>query len=445
MATNQSRLTPEQQKLAFLLSQQSGKQPTSGGLAPTTPDPVAQMGTGQLDSDSFQALFGQQQQPQEAPQMPAPGSFRNDPQGAMQHIGQMLTRNSAGVLQAPSTNPLLKLFGVKTDVNSPNYYNSVKEAGLDKFIPGELYKTPEGTPFVGARSFEAAVKAATTSGKLGNDKPSKELGSLALTRMERLYGKDSPEYQNAKTYISNAGGLPLSKLGDWTSATAPTKENDFVKSPDGLMLRYNRIRDTYEPVPGQSTGTMSVLGNPINLQVFNSSRQRFDSDPVVKGNKQALDLLGNASAILESNNPASIGVLFSNIAKSVGKEAGVLTEGDISRAVGDPGWGAQLARWYEKRADIFNGKGQLTEKDLKDFRGLFRDISSAAYSRYNAAVDKHVRSTAKTIPGLSEDFIRSAFDTAVPFMEATNRRLPGKATNYPDQTQKPTSDPLGLF
>jgi hypothetical protein len=146
--------------------------------------------------------------------------------------------------------------------------------------------------------------------------------------------------------------------------------------------------------------------------------------------------LSGASASLESNNPASIGPFYSYIAKSVGKDAGALSEGDIQRAVGDPGIAAQLYRWYNKRGDIFNGKGQFSEGDLKDFRGLLQDLGTSTDKRYQSALDRHVNSVVKTIPGLDKQFVNGAFDTANRFMPAEQRRLPGQATN---NTTIPTS------
>jgi hypothetical protein len=347
--------------------------------------------------------------------------------------------------QVPHWYPLAAVFGAKSSrpIEGPNYFDSLVGAhgqdAISAILPGETKLTPEGKPFVDAKMLQQ-LEGLLPKGR-GNpgDAFSPALGKQMLGKIERQYGKDSPEYQNAFETIQSYGGLSLNKLAEYDSSFGkPTKENDFVQDKSsGLMLRYNRPKETYEPVPGQTTGLNAALQNPVNRDLFNRAISRFDSDSVVKETKNTLNLLGNVSSILESDNPAAIGVLFSNIAKSVGKEAGVLTEGDIARAVGDPSWAAQLYRWYNKRIDFVRdpNKAQLSERDLKDFRGLFRDIATSAQTRYSTSVDRHRKALKTQIPEMSDEFIDSSFDVAVPFIEAKNRRAEGKATNY---NTKPT-------
>ncbi len=143
-----SKLPPALQQALFKASQQSGQQPTSGGIP---------MDQAQAAPPELQPQPGDKMHPAEAMQL------------IQQHFAGQLTRGEDGRLtaQMPSTNPLLKLFGVKNKVaiDSPNYYSTAKEAGLESFLPQELYKTPEGTPFVGAKTLDKAREAAISSKK----------------------------------------------------------------------------------------------------------------------------------------------------------------------------------------------------------------------------------------------------------------------------------------
>lgn len=421
-----SKLPPQLQQALFEASKQQGNQPTSGGI-PMNQAPTAEPAP-------------------QAPMLQRQPGDKMDPNEAMaiinQQFSQQLGQNKAGQLtqKVPTGQPILDLFGVKRSVpiKSPDYFQAAQAQGLT--LPDNLPRKPDGTPFVSDEVFKTVLASSKGTPKR-DETPDPKLGKLALSILERQYGKGTPEFENAREYIEGAGGLSPNRMGEWKSFTMPTKENDFVMGPDKIMRKYNRATDSYEAVPGQSAGALAVLQDPLSLGVFNIQRQRFDSDLAIKEYKKSIELLGNTSAILESDNPAAIGVLFSNIAKSIGKEAGVLTEGDIARAVGDPGWGAQLYRWYSKRADFINGKGKLSEKDLKDFRGLFKDIAGAAQKRYDASVNKHIKSTMTMLPGVPESFIRTAFDVAPGYLPADERRLPGQATHHEagaGQTKKGT-------
>ena len=472
MAINQSRLTPQEQSLLFQLSQKAGTQPGQGGAPaegvspqdPTLRDLAPQQDagalpppTGKMSPEEFMqtiapriAQQGQMQQPQ-AQQPPAQQPPAQQPQGLSQLAPQQQQNNYAPKLVAmkggglgmkvKSDIPVYGWLGGKetVPVSSTNYYdtivNMVGEQTAKALLPGNTPVQPDGKPFVSEKmlaNLDGFLKVPKASEQ---DKPNPALGKMALTTLEKRYGKDSPQYQNAKDYLDSAGGISLNKFGDFTRTATDEETPNFVKGANGIVQRYDRATNSFKDVPGQTTGALSVLGDPASMNMFNTRLQDFQSDTVVKGLKTTLDNLSNASAMLESNNPASIGVFFSNVAKSIGKEAGVLTEGDIQRSVGDPGIAAQLYRWYNKKADILNGKGQFSEKDLKDFRGLIRDLGASADSRYESALSRHVGATVKTLPGLTPDFVKGAFDTGSRFQPSKERRLPGQATNYETKTE----------
>ena len=401
-------LTPQEQTLFQQLQAKASAQADASAQTPTSQQP------------SLQAQPGDKMHPEEAMQ-----------QIMARATGPQLQQGKEGLMaRKPVDQPLLRLFGVKKNVPvGEDYFPTIQQAGLADYIPQGAPRTPQGMPFIDEKTADQIRQ--TVGKKAGaGDAPNPALGNLALTKLEKTYGKDSPIYQNASEAVKSMGGISLNKLQDFVGTTMREETPNFIRGANGLYQMYDRAAGEFKTVPGQTTGVLSVLGDPATAKMFDTKLQDFNSDPVVKGLKTSLDQLTNASAILESNNPASIGILFSNIAKSIGKEAGVLTEGDIARSVGDPGVAAQLYRWYNKKADIFNGKGQFSEKDLKDFRGLFQDLGTSLDKRYESALTRHVSSAVKTIPGMTEDFVKGAFDTANRFMPADQRRLKGQATNH---------------
>lgn len=146
-----SKLPPELQKALFEASKQSGQQPTSGGIP--------------MDQASMA----------DAPPMPLlprqPGD-KMDPNEAMQIIqqrfSQQLGQNKEGQLteKVPTGQPILDLLGVKVSrkIKSPDFFTSAKQAGLDRFLPNNLPRTPEGNPFVDAKTYQTALQTAQSFG-----------------------------------------------------------------------------------------------------------------------------------------------------------------------------------------------------------------------------------------------------------------------------------------
>jgi hypothetical protein len=145
-----SKLPPELQNALFQASKQQNAQPTTGGI-PMEQAPAA-----------------------EAP-MPAPGSFKNDPQGAMnfiaQRFSQQLGQNQAGQLtqRVPVNQPLLQMLGMKKNVpvQSPDYFQAAQEHGLT--LPDNLPRKPDGTPFVTEDVFQRSLSARGENKGLPND------------------------------------------------------------------------------------------------------------------------------------------------------------------------------------------------------------------------------------------------------------------------------------
>ena len=420
MALNLDNLTPEDQNALSQLFQKAQQQ-----SAPT-PQVAGQQGV------------------ETASQLPAPGSFRDNPKGAIdfitQQLGQQLQLNKQGKLsvEAPRQGLLPRLFLGKTQqvpLSDPtNYFSSMTDLlGEDEaksLLPKNAPREPGGMPFITKEVFE------TVMSKLSHKKGKDDAGSPELAQALEAKAVNSGVPTNVIEPLRRQWKKfpPSSKqIGDYEKILTEWKDTDIVKAEDGRTYLYDRRSGQSKPFLPNAEGIIKEM-SPLEIRIFDKRMTAYDNDPVIKENRKAIDLLGNVSSLLESNNPAAIGVLFSNIAKSVGKEAGVLTEGDIARAVGDPAWGAQLYRWYNKRADIINGKGQLSDKDLKDFRGLFKDIAGGAKKRFDAVTEQHVKRTASMLPGISADRIREAMTVEVPFMEADQRVLPGQATNYVSPT-----------
>lgn len=210
---NQSNLTPKEQATLFELLKRTGQQPTSGGMAQTVPDAQAQQPMGEMDANGMQQLF-------QAP-TPPPGHFKDDPQGAIDHISGVLAQSNGAQLTAgpqgagyleqkvPAVDPVGKLFGLKRTlrVDPTNYYPTLVgmlgQSGADKILPANTATGPNGEKHVSKDQFEQLVKARsllpTSSNPMIDKQTAIGLG-IKQSQADKLYGDDA-----AKT-------IPLTEL-----------------------------------------------------------------------------------------------------------------------------------------------------------------------------------------------------------------------------------------
>lgn len=214
----QNSLSPQEQATLFELMRKAGTQPTSGGMPQSVPDPGAQQ-----DYNLFSPP------PTDAPPVVhQPGSFKDDPDGAMKAISGMLLQKSSGPqltagsvgLQAkvPSSNPLLKLFGVKETipVGGPNYFESLNSTlGPEvtaKLLPEGVARTPDGKPFVGKETADQLLQM-SKSGDTGR------MLSPEESKLTVAYWKEAAPslVPMAEAIISKKGGLP-----EWLGKAGPS-------------------------------------------------------------------------------------------------------------------------------------------------------------------------------------------------------------------------------
>ena len=331
--------------------------------------------------------------PQQPQQMPAPGSFKDDPEGAIAHImaratGPQLQQRQGGLVDRVPVNSPLRLFGVKKDRPvGPDYFSSIQQAGLSEFIPEGVPRTPEGKPYISEKTSDQIKQLAATRRASLAEAPNKEWGEALKSKALEEFGPKHPRYRTLVAAIDAAGGAPLSKIKEISDTfVRQDKQGDIYKGSDGIMYYRDRSTEESKPLPGGISGILSTF-NPLELSFVKSEMKGFDSDAVVKDARKQIAQLTSVSALVEGRNPASLGILASNIAKGLGREAGVLTEGDIARATGSQQLGDKWKRYWAKHI-----KGQLSDTDVSDFHQLMYEINTAAQKQVkNVAVNRAQR------------------------------------------------------
>lgn len=376
----------------------------------------------------LQAKSQQGQAPMQGPastQEPAPGSFKDDPEGAMRYIAQRASgpqlRQGPNGLNArvPVDQPLLRLFGAKKNVPvGPDYFQSIQQAGMTDYIPQGVPRTPEGQPFISEKTSDQIKQLASQKKQAALDAPSREWGEAMKSKALEIYGPESDRYKSFAAAVDASGGISVGKLAEVSSALiTPTKQGDIFKGEDGRTYFYDRGSETAKPILGNVGGVLSSF-NPLELGIVKSEMKGFDNDPVVKEARKQLASLTSISALVESRNPASLGILAGNIAKGLGKEAGALTNEDIARATGSQQLGDRWKRFWAKHVN-----GQLSDTDVADYQGLLADINRAAQKQIGNAADSRTKRLSKILKRNPEE-LKDIVTFGTEFMPAEEKSEP---------------------
>lgn len=195
-----------------------------GSLDPNF-DPQAQQGVGNVDYNQLMQMHPMQEgdklhpldaMRQIAGQMQGPQS----PSGVSQATGPKIQAGANGELKIPSDNPILKLLGVKSKIDNPNYYEAAKAAGIDKYLPSGLAQMPDGTPFVGPKTFAESMSAHKSIQNPNNPPVSlqdaKDLDIISQKEYDKLLARGvKPTDEKAATIwrLSSSGRMASAKEG----------------------------------------------------------------------------------------------------------------------------------------------------------------------------------------------------------------------------------------
>jgi hypothetical protein len=251
----QNNLTPKEQTALFELLKKSGQQPMSGGMDQSVVDPGAQMN------------------------MPAPGSFADNPQVAMQAISQILMQKASGPqltqgdngfeAKVQSTNPLKKLFGMKDTipVKGANYFDSLSSAlGPDetaKLLPEGVARTPAGKPFIGEKTADQILQMSDKTKQ--NRTLSPEESKLTIAYWKEAAPALVPM---AEAIMEKSGGLP-----EWLGKAGPSyrlKRSEYSSvqgfTEDGKPVEYDQTERKWfvggKETPADQVGRLLTKNRP---------------------------------------------------------------------------------------------------------------------------------------------------------------------------------------
>lgn len=205
-------------------------------------------------------------------QMPAPGSFKDDPQGAINYIAQMMSSKATGpqlqatptgqpAMRVPVDQPLMALFGMKktVPVNSPNFLDTAEKAGIMEFLPSNLPKTTDGKPFIGKEAFMAALNTAQSFGQKSRSP------YYAFLGFDEDSG-DAVTFDHASQKAYKGGKeVPLDQLGRMLNKTRPQMSSEQMNEVTNLLnakTQLNTVSALFDP---EATG-------PLQARLYQASK-----------------------------------------------------------------------------------------------------------------------------------------------------------------------------
>jgi hypothetical protein len=367
-----SQLPQALREALFAEAQKRGQQPTSGGApinssdgGASTPDAQAQQGLPQnyapgMSSDSqppaaLEAQPGDKMHPQDAINL------------MQQHFSQQLDQNKEGQLTSrqpvnfPMLGPLNMLLNAtglhkNVPVDQADFFNSAKQAGLTKYLPDNLPRKPDGTPFVSQDTYKTLMQSRVLPS--GNNPMLDKNTAVTL-------GIVTPEQAN-KLYANDSDTKPLNELRlGVLASTANTRKGALSLATnkfeaDQIKELTNSISDakaTNATPLGQQANRLDAVihGRQILQGAYDPSTQEYNVPPamykeLVMNLARAVSGTGQLSE--QTQKELSSPTLYGDLAGAFQKITGMPVTGstqDILKMYRD-----QLDRQGAVSQDLFN-------------------------------------------------------------------------------------------
>lgn len=339
MSKEQSFLSPAQQDKLFQAMKDAGLLSQDVGQSTDNQDTSAQTGVGNLDFDTLQSLIKHSANPNAVPMQEGDqvhpmdaisqiGSKMFGPQapgGVSLATGPKIQANSQGGLttEIPSDNFLLRKLGLsqKIPVNTPNYFEAAKQAGIDKFLPSGLAQMPDGTPFVGPETFTKALTAQRTAQNPNNPPISLsdavDLGIITQKQYQAQIDKgvDPTSVKPATVWrLATAGRLAGAREG-----LVALGNNKLEQSMIGDLVDNISDATTKGPAAIQAnTLNWAIHGRQIASGAYNPDTQTYDLKP-----QQIAEMTLDLNRIMTGS---------SNVAESAREDISAATaKGDLAK------------------------------------------------------------------------------------------------------------------
>lgn len=242
--------------------------------------------------------FWAQLQSEGQPQAPAPGQFKDDPEGAMRYIlsqkatGAQLQRDPQGRLAMEGERgPLAKLFGLKPRLDplldQTNYAPTAEAANIAEFLPNGLMRSPDGQPMVDKSAFMTALQAAQSFGEKKRADFFSYIGNDPDSKMPVTYNAaNNTFYKGGKT-------VDASELDRLLNKVKPQLEGGQINEVTNLLNAQSQLEEVKGLFNKDAVG-------PIQGRLFQASKLMGINLPDLKGMASMTDDKAKLRTVLAS-------------------------------------------------------------------------------------------------------------------------------------------------
>jgi hypothetical protein len=140
--------------------------------------------------------------------------------------------------------------------------------------------------------------------------------------------------------------------------------------------------------------------NPKQREYFEKAETNYAKD--IDDSREFGEILVSIGDLIDSDISAAIPAIKRQLARSVGKEVGVMTDADVKAFSGDQSFFGAMQRFAKMQA-----VGTMTEKDKKEYRGILdiagRNINKAIENRAGF----HAQKLKQRLPTATMESLRS--------------------------------------
>ncbi|PCI45893.1 MAG: hypothetical protein COB41_00450 [Proteobacteria bacterium] len=240
-------------------------------------------------------------------------------------------------------------------------------------------------------------------------KGSKKSGSSLFQQSQYMTTSGDPVHFNKGSgiYLNSLNGQkiedPGSLIRNYVKTITDPKTGEIIEVRPGvgvvgsLALEDTKTKASKDQEPIDFTFEML---NPNQRKELKSIETQYMKD--VEDSREFGDILANIGELVDADISAAIPAIKRQLARSVGKEVGVMTDKDVEAFSGDQSFLGALERFTKLQAT-----GRMTERDKDQFRGLIKIATVNLEKAMNIRGNYHSRRLKQRIPHATDDSLRS--------------------------------------
>lgn len=155
-----------------------------------------------------------------------------------------------------------------------------------------------------------------------------------------------------------------------------------------------------EKIPTEKRDIVFQDLNPEQRKELKDVEKEYRAD--IKDSVEFGETLNGLNDLISADIPAAIPVIRRQLARSVGREVGVMTDRDVSQFSGDPSFLAALERFAKMQAT-----GKMTERDKQQYQQIMEMAQNNLRKSIDNRASYHVTRLSQRVPEATDTSLRN--------------------------------------